>query len=70
MQNKAARLSWTIVFVALACVTSLAQSYTGRILGTVTDQSGAAVTGATVTITDVARGTTRTLTASRSTPTS
>ena len=62
MQNKAARLSWTIVFVALACVTSLAQSYTGRILGTVTDQSGASVAGATVTITDVARGTTRTIT--------
>ena len=62
MQNKAARLPWTIVFVALTCVTSLAQSYTGRILGTVTDQSGASVAGATVTITDIARGTTRTIT--------
>ena len=38
-----------------------AQSYTGRILGSVTDQSGGAVVGATVTITDVQRGITRTL---------
>ena len=62
MQNKAARLLGTIVFAAIACVTLFAQSYTGRILGTVTDQSGASVAGATVTITDVARGTTRTIT--------
>lgn len=62
MQNKAARLLGTIAFAAVACLTLLAQSYTGRILGTVTDQSGAAISGATVTITDVARGTTRTLT--------
>jgi Carboxypeptidase regulatory-like domain/TonB dependent receptor len=34
----------------------------GRILGTVTDQSGAAIVGATVIITDVDRGVTRTLT--------
>ena len=40
----------------------LAQSTTGRILGTITDQSGATVTGATVTITDTQRGTSRTLT--------
>ena len=38
-----------------------AQSYTGRILGTIADLSGAAITGATVTITDVQRGDTRTL---------
>jgi len=37
------------------------QSITGRILGTVTDQSGAAVAGATVVLTDVQRGTSRTV---------
>src|SRR5215472_3104534 len=39
-----------------------AQSDTGRILGNVADQTGAAVAGATVTITDLERGTTRQLT--------
>src|SRR5207244_1462435 len=38
------------------------QTYTGRILGTVTDPSGAALKGATVTVTDEQRGVTRTLT--------
>jgi hypothetical protein len=37
----------------------ISQTTTGRILGTVSDQSGAAVTGAAVVITDVQRGTTR-----------
>ena len=35
------------------------QTTTGRILGRVSDPSGAAVAGATVTITDTQRGTTR-----------
>jgi len=39
-----------------------AQSTAGRILGTVTDQSGAAVAGATVIVSDLQRGTSRTLT--------
>src|SRR5205085_1640075 len=39
-----------------------AQTDTGRILGTVFDQTGAVVPSATVTITDADRGTTRTLT--------
>jgi Carboxypeptidase regulatory-like domain/TonB dependent receptor len=38
------------------------QGNTGRILGTVTDQSGGYVTSATVTVVNVAQGTTRTLT--------
>jgi hypothetical protein len=60
----------TILVVALCMVfsgTSLfAQTTTGRILGTVTDQTGAAVTGATVTITDVQRGISRTATSDQS----
>jgi hypothetical protein len=40
----------------------MAQTNTGRILGSVTDQTGAAVTGASVTITDTQRGTSRPLT--------
>src|ERR1700682_5647840 len=42
------------------------QTSTGRILGAITDQSGGTVAGATVTITDVQRGTSRTLTTDES----
>ena len=45
----------------LICSPLLSQTYNGRILGNVTDQSGAAVNGATVTITDVQRGAARVL---------
>jgi hypothetical protein len=48
--------------VCLLGTTVMAQNSTGRILGTVTDQSGAALSGATISITDIARGTSRTLT--------
>jgi len=41
---------------------ALAQSTAGRILGSISDQSGATVTGATIVITDAERGTSRTLT--------
>ena len=40
---------------------SFAQGNAGRILGTVSDQTGAAVAGAMVTVTDTSRGTARTL---------
>ena len=50
-----------IVFVSLFCLSLCAQTTTGRILGSVTDQSGASLTGATVTVTDVQRGGTREL---------
>ena len=40
---------------------AFAQTDTGRIFGSVTDPSGAIVQGATITITDTERGTTRTL---------
>ena len=59
---KAVRL-WVLGFcVPLFSVCLLCQTYTGRVLGNVTDQTGASVTGATVTITDAQRGATRTVT--------
>jgi Carboxypeptidase regulatory-like domain/TonB dependent receptor len=60
--SKAVRLVGLSIGVFLACLPLFAQTYTGRILGTVTDQTGAALTGAEVVITDVQRGVTRTLT--------
>jgi len=54
-------------FALLLCsIPALAQSTAGRILGTVSDQSGAAVPGATVVVTDSQRGTSRTLTTDES----
>ena len=47
--------------VLLLCVSAFSQGSTGRIGGTVTDSNGGAITGATVTVTDIARGTSRTL---------
>src|SRR5579859_7114011 len=48
--------------VVLLCVPAFSQGNAGRIMGTVTDQSGGVVAGATVTVIDTARGVTRTLT--------
>ncbi len=45
----------------LLSVSAIAQTTAGRILGSVTDQSGAAVAGATVVVTDTQRGTSRAL---------
>src|SRR6266705_1669509 len=76
MQSKAQRnvvrgcavLANLVRVLAVACVALLAsvaahpQGSSGRILGVVTDQSGGNVGGATLTITDVARGVSQTLT--------
>jgi hypothetical protein len=51
-----------ICSMLLLALPAAAQSTAGRMLGTVTDQSGAAVSGATVVVTDVQRGASRTLT--------
>src|SRR6202790_5146458 len=60
------KLLYTTCALLLLSASSAAQSTTGRILGTLTDQSGAAVAGATVVISDVQRGTSRTLTTDES----
>ena len=52
----------TILGVFLFSLTLFAQGNFGRILGTVTDQTGAAIPGATVIILDTERGLARTLT--------
>ena len=51
-----------IVASLLLCLPLFGQANLGRILGVVTDQSGAVITGATVTVTDTQRGVSRTLT--------
>ena len=59
---------WLIALstLVLLAVPSLGQSTAGRVLGTITDQSGAAVAGATVAVTDVQRGTVRSLSTDQS----
>jgi hypothetical protein len=55
------KLAFLSALLTVCSAPLFSQGNTGRILGTVTDQSGAAVSGATVSITDLAQGTTRTL---------
>lgn len=60
------RLSAVAVLSVLLAVASFGQGNVSRILGTVTDTTGGAVAGATVTVTDVQRGISRTLTTDQS----
>ncbi|HWX93240.1 MAG TPA: carboxypeptidase regulatory-like domain-containing protein [Terriglobales bacterium] len=56
--------AWIVVSAAavfLACHPLLAQTNTGRILGSVTDSTGAALDGASVIVTDLERGVSRSL---------
>jgi len=50
-----------LMLIASAALTVRAQTYQGRILGTVTDQSGGVVVGAKITVTSTATGIARTL---------
>jgi hypothetical protein len=59
---KIGRVLALVCLVLLAAGSAYPQGSTGRILGSVTDQSGGNVAGATVTITDVARGVSQTFT--------
>ena len=52
--------------LVLVCVSLFAQGNAGRILGAITDQTGGAISGATVTVTDVQRGVARALTTDES----
>ncbi len=60
--KKAAQLLGGIFAVLLLCAPAFSQGSFGRILGTVSDQSGGVVSGATVTVIDTERGINRTLT--------
>lgn len=59
--NRTFRTALVLALVACACsllnVTSSAQSVYGSIFGTVSDKSGAVIPNATITVTDVAKGT-------------
>src|SRR5580692_11142589 len=55
------RILGCIFLVLVLAAPLISQSTSGRILGNISDPSGAAVSGATVVITDVQRGTTRTV---------
>jgi hypothetical protein len=51
--------SWIVILfvtLSLLCLPAISQSTAGRVLGTITDASGASVAGATVIVTDTQRG--------------
>jgi len=60
------RLLAAVMGASLLCLPAFPQGTQGRILGTVTDQSGAVIAGAMVTVLDVQRGIPRTLTTDQS----
>jgi hypothetical protein len=68
MKAKRLRVKHTVHLLAatigifLICLPAFSQGNAGRILGTLTDQSGGVMAGATVSVIDTQRGTTRTLT--------
>ena len=61
MRNRGVGVLIAFCLFVLSASSLMAQGTAGRIEGTVADQSGGAMAGATVTITDVARNTSRTL---------
>ena len=61
--RNAARILVAMTTLFLVCLPALSQTSQGTIQGGVFDQSGGAIAGAMVTVTDVARGVTRSLVA-------
>src|ERR1700687_4206074 len=59
--RKSLQLLGGVMGVLLLCLPAFSQGSFGRILGTVTDQSGGVVSGATVTVQDTDRGVTKSL---------
>src|SRR4030081_1631162 len=62
MGEKALQVLCAALGVFLLCLLAFSQGSAGRIQGTVTDQSGGAISGAAVKVTDTQRGTSRHLT--------
>src|ERR1700676_5336093 len=60
--RKAMQLLGGVFALLLLCLPAYSQGSSARILGTVSDQSGGVVAGATVSVLDTERGVTRTLT--------
>ncbi|MGA3023728.1 MAG: carboxypeptidase regulatory-like domain-containing protein [Bryobacteraceae bacterium] len=58
--SKSTRILKLVLLALILSLSLTAQTTTGRILGSIRDQSGASLAGATVTVTDVHRDTTRT----------
>lgn len=58
-RSAATQLLLASLALLLSSLTVYAQTTAGRVLGTLTDQSGAAVSGGTVVVSDVQRGTSR-----------
>src|SRR5580704_7800130 len=58
---RAAQFLSVAIGVLLLCLPTFSQGNFGRILGTVTDQSGGVLAGVTVTVVDTQRGVTRAL---------
>jgi len=59
--RRAAEVLFVGVAILLSCLPVFSQGNLGRILGVVTDQTGGVIAGATVTVTDVQRGVSRSL---------
>src|SRR3984893_2725532 len=64
--KQTAYLLGATISIFLICLPAFSQGNAGRILGTLTDQSGGVMAGATVSVIDTQRGTTRTLTTNQS----
>src|ERR1700722_13847071 len=60
------RKAFPLLVILSVCLPAFSQGNAGRVLGAITDQSGGAIAGATVTVTDVQRGVARSLTTDES----